>query len=260
MLTSENYFDVENQLNYFGVSQFKNFEKCEADAIAGISGNYDREITSSLLVGSYVDAHFEGTLDLFIAQHPEIVKKDGSLKAEYVRADEMIGRVERDPLMMEYLEGEKQVIKTAKLFGYDWKIKMDVYRPGERIVDLKTVKDFAPIYEEGYGWRSPIEFWGWDLQGAIYQRVEQIATGCDEPLPFFLVMVTKEKVPDIAVVQIPQHILDAAIMAHGVEAKIDRYALIKSGDVPPIRCEKCSYCKETKVLTAPETYEIKEAI
>ena len=44
-----------------------------------------------------------------------------------------------------------------------------------------------------------------------------------------------------------------------VEAKIERFDLIKSGDVEPVRCEKCDYCKATKILTAPEIYEIKEA-
>lgn len=260
MLTAENYFDAESQLKYFSVSQFKSFIKCEASTIAELSGNYEREASTSLLLGSYVDAHFEGTLDIFKAKHPQIFKKNGSLKSEYMRANEMINRVERDPLMTDFLNGEKQVIMTAKLFGYSWKIKMDVYQPGKRIVDLKTVKDFKPIYEEGYGWRHPIEYWGWDLQGAIYQKVEQLYTGRAYPLPFYLVIVTKEKIPDIAVIQLPQHILDAAMMANGVEARIDRFALIKSGDVPPIRCEKCDFCKETKVLKGPEIYEIKEAI
>lgn len=259
MITGENYFSLENQLEYFGVSQFKQFEQCEANAIAEISGNYEREITPSLLVGSYVDAHFEGTLDVFKAKNPNIFKRDGTLKSEYVNAEAMINRVERDPLMMEYMDGEKQSIMTAELFGYPWKIKMDVYKPDERIVDLKTIKDLKPIYKEGSGWVHPIEYWGYDLQGAIYQRVEQIYTGREKPLPFYLVIVTKEKVPDIAVIQIPQHILDGAIAAHGVEAKIDRFALIKQGIVPPIRCEECSFCKETKLLKAPEVYEIGEA-
>ena len=52
--------------------------------------------------------------------------------------------------------------------------------------------------------------------------------------------------------------LDAALMAHGVEAKIDRYALIKFGDIPPSRCENCDYCKTTKVLSKPLEYELYE--
>ena len=70
--------------------------------------------------------------------------------------------------------------------------------------------------------------------------------------------VTKEKIPDIKVIQIPQHILDAAFQLVG--AKIDRFDLIKQGLVEPIRCERCDYCKATKKLTEPEIYEINEAI
>jgi len=167
----------------------------------------------------------------------------------------MIARVEADPLMTDYLKGDKQIIFTADLFGVPWKCKIDVHND-RRIVDFKTVKDFEPIFQKGYGWRSWVEYWGYDIQGAIYQKVEQIATGREDPLPFYLAAVTKEKTPDIKVLQIPQHILNVAYKL--VEAKIDRFDLIKSGDVEPIRCETCDYCKSTKVLTGPEVYEIEE--
>jgi len=258
-LNNSNYFSQEAQLEYFSVSQFKSFEKCETNALAELQGKTERAQTTALLVGSYVDAYFEGALETFKEEHPELLKRDGTLKSDYVRAEAIINRIESDPLMMKYLEGEKQVIKTANLFGYDWKIKMDAYVPGERIVDLKIVKDFEPIYDHRLGMRVPwIQYWGYDLQGAIYQRVEQIATGRTEPLPFYIVAATKELTPDIAVIHIPQHMLDAAIKAHGVDAKIDRYALIKFGDIEPDRCESCDYCKATKVLTAPTEYEIYE--
>ena len=49
MLTNENYFSPENQMKYMGVSQFKAFEKCEAAALAELTGEYQREKTVSLL-------------------------------------------------------------------------------------------------------------------------------------------------------------------------------------------------------------------
>lgn len=258
-LNNSNYFSQEAQSEYFSVSQFKSFEKCETNALAELQGETERAQTTALLVGSYVDAYFEGTLEIFKEAHPELLKRDGTLKSDYIRAEAIINRIESDPLMMKFLEGEKQVIKSANLFGYDWKIKIDVYVPDERIVDLKIVKDFEPIYDPRLGMRVPwIQYWGYDLQGAIYQRVEQIATGRTEPLPFYIVAATKEPTPDIAVIHIPQHMLDAALKAHGVDAKIDRYALIKFGDIEPVRCESCDYCKATKVLTEPTEYEIYE--
>ena len=61
------------------------------------------------------DAHFEGSLDIFKAKHPEIIKKDGDLKAEYKQADYIIQRIERDEVFMKYMAGEKQVIMTGEL-------------------------------------------------------------------------------------------------------------------------------------------------
>ena len=158
--------------------------------------------------------------------------------------------------MMEFLRGEKQVIRTASMFGVDWKIKMDVFN-GERIVDLKCVKDFESIYKEGSGRVSWVEFWGYDIQGAVYQKVEQISSGRDKPLPFYIVAVTKEKVPDVAVIEIPQHVLDTALKI--VEAKIDRFDLVKMGEIEPERCEKCEWCKSTKLLAVPDIYQPLEA-
>lgn len=257
-LTSENYFSPEANMAYWSVSQFKAFDKCEAAGLAEALGEYTREETDALLVGGYVDAYFSGELVQFEERHRNqmINKRSGGLLAKFAHASELIQRVEADPLMMEYLSGKKQQIRTAELFGVPWKIKMDFSDP-YRIVDLKVVRDFEDIYDKDYGYRSWIEYWGYDLQGAVYQKIEQLTAGRKEPLPFYIAAVTKEKTPDIKVIQIPQHVLDAALGM--VEAKIERFDLIKSGDVEPIRCEKCDYCKQTKVLKAPELYEIREA-
>ena len=71
-LTNDNYFSKEANLEYMSVSQFKAFEKCEAAAFAEIKGEWKRPKTTSLLVGSYVDAYFEGTIDKFQKENPEI--------------------------------------------------------------------------------------------------------------------------------------------------------------------------------------------
>lgn len=256
ILTTDNYFSPEANDNYWSVSLYKAFDKCEASGLAQVRGEYEREQTDALLIGSYVDAYFSGELDNFIKRDGDkIFKKNGELYAKFEHANDIIDTVEAQPLMMEFLQGEKQVIRTASMFGVDWKIKMDVFN-GERIVDLKCVKDFEPIYKEGSGRVSWIEYWGYDIQGAIYQKVEQISSGRDKPLPFYIVAVTKEKIPDVAVIEIPQHVLDTALKI--VEAKIDRFDLVKMGEIEPERCEKCEYCKQTKRLTAPSVYEPEE--
>ena len=111
-LTAENYFSKEANFAFMSVSQFKSFSKCPAAAMAELTGEFEREETTALLVGSYVDAHFEGTLKSFAEQHPEIFKRDGTLKAEFSQAEAIIKRIERDKLFMHYLSGEKQVIMT----------------------------------------------------------------------------------------------------------------------------------------------------
>ena len=257
-LTNDNYFSEEAASEFWSVSQFKAFNKCEAAGLAEVLGEYHREETDALLIGSYVDAYFSGELDNFIKVNGDKMysKRGGGLLAKFQQANTIIDRVEADPLMMDYLTGDKQVVMAAELFGVPWKAKFDVYDE-TRIVDLKCVRDFEDVFDRGYGWRSWVEYWGYDIQGAIYQRIEQLATGRDKPLPFYIAAVTKERVPDIKVLQIPQHVLDAAY--NMVEAKIERFDLIKQGDVEPVRCEKCDYCKASKVLKAPEIYEIREA-
>ena len=75
-------------------------------------------------------------------------------------------------------------------------------------------------------------------------------------LPFYIAAVTKEPVPDVDVIQLPQSVLDTALKV--VEAKIDRFDLVKLGEIPPERCGHCEYCKQTKILTAPSVYEPEE--
>lgn len=243
ILTQENYFSPEAQKMYMGASQFKAFEKCEAAAMAEIMGEFEQEKTTSLLVGSYVDAHFEGTLDIFKAKNPQIFTRNGELKSEYRKADTIIQRIERDSLFMDFMSGEKQVIKTGEIEGIPVKIKMDSYFPDKKIVDLKIMKDFEPVYVASKGRLNFIEAWEYDVQAAFYQMIE------GNNLPFYIAAATKETVPDIAIIQIPQENIEAA--KEFIRSNIVRYNAIKEGYILPERCEHCDYCKHTKVLTVP---------
>ena len=251
-----NYYSLEANKAYWSVSQFKAFNRCEAAGLAEVEGRYRRETTDALLIGSYVDAYFSDDMEAFQERHADqMFTKKGELYAKFKDANTMINAIECQPLMMRMLEGDKQEIMSAVIDGIPWKVKMDVFNE-DRIVDLKTVKDFGDMWDETVGSRrSWIEYWGYDIQGAVYQKVVEKATG--KKLPFYIAAVTKERVPDVAVIEIPQHILDAAYNL--VQAKIERFDLIKTGDVEPIRCERCEYCKTTKVLMEPEVYEIDEA-
>lgn len=246
ILTNENYFSTEANNEFMSVSQFKAFERCPACAMAELRGEYKREKTPALLVGSYVDAYFEGTLDAFKAENPEIFKRDGTLKADFVQAETIIARIERDELFMEHLSGEKQVIMTGFIAGVPVKIKIDSLC-ADKIVDLKIVKDFANIYVDGKGALPWFEAWGYDLQGAVYQEIVRQNTG--KVLPFYLAAATKEKAPDVDIVHIGQRYLD--ISRDRFEYDAPTFDAIKKGIIEPERCEKCDYCKNTKVLTVP---------
>ena len=106
-LTKRNYFSKNANQYYMSVSQWKAFEKCPASALAEINGKYEREKTTALLVGSYVDSYFEGDLENFKTENPEIFKKDGTLKAEYIQAEAIIQRILRDKLFCEYMSGNQ---------------------------------------------------------------------------------------------------------------------------------------------------------
>ena len=257
ILTPENYYSAEANKEYMSVSQYKTFcgtfgkVACEARAMAELNEEWEQEKTTALLVGSYVDAHFEGTLDLFQAQNPELFTKKGELKAEYKKAEEIINRIERDEYFMKFMSGEKQVIMTGEIVGAKWKIKVDSLVRDICIVDLKIMKALRDVFRtHDSDHMGFVEYWGYDIQGAVYQEIVRQNTG--KTLPFFIAAASKEKETDIEIIQIDDaHLRECLLM---VESNVPKILALKNGDFEPIRCETCDYCKHTKVLTAPVLY------
>jgi len=252
ILTNENYHSTEANREYLSVSQYKKFFGslgqigCEASAMAELNGEWEEKKSTALYVGSYVDAHFEGTLDLFKAKNPQIFTLKGELRSEYKRAEEVINRIERDKYFMERLSGQKQVIMTGEIFGARWKIKIDSYFPTKMIVDLKVMKSIREsTYVKDFGYMEFIRYWGYDIQAAVYQEIVRQNTG--DRLPFEIVGSSKEEYPDIEAIRLEQSLMDAAMRE--IEKNTPMIIALKSGDAYPIRCEKCNYCKHTRVLT-----------
>lgn len=251
MLNNDNYFSAENNLKYMGSSQFKSFLSCEAATLCEIKGGYQREVTDALLIGSYVDAWYSGELEQFKAATPELFTAKGELKAQYRHAEYIIERVQRDKLFSQYMSGDKQKIFTGEIASVPFKIKVDSYHPDKCIVDLKCIKDFQPVYNQEKGIKeSFIDFWGYSYQGAIYQEIVRQNTG--KKLPFFLAAVTKEKEPDLKIIWLPDDVLAEKLEV--IEYLLPRFQQLKNGAITPQRCEKCAYCKRTKVLTEPINY------
>ena len=254
VLTAENYYSKEANKEYMSVSQYKDFAgtygkmACEFSAIEKLEERWAQKKTTPLLVGSYVDSYFEGTVGEFKKETPEIFTQDGGLKAPYIQADKIIERMERDPLFMMYMSGKKQVIMTAELFGTKWKIKIDSYAEGIAITDLKVVESITkPKWVRDIGYLDFIRYWGYDIQGAIYQEVVYRNTGLR--LPFYIAAGTKEEEPNIEVIQVTQNYLDEA--KNMVEMNMPRILRVKNGEVEPDRCEMCDCCRHTKILKRP---------
>ena len=251
-------------------SQFKSFRKCEAAAMAELRGEWGKKDTTALRVGSYVDAYFSGELEQFKADNPEMYKKDGELKADFAHAHKVAERLERDELARMLLSGRHQVIKTGKIAGVWYKTKSDslltarqveaicqkfpqvreiVPFGGPMIVDLKYMKDFGDIWDEEQWERvSFVEYWGYDIQGAIYQKIDNRAS------PFVIIGATKEAEPNIEAMHIPDDDLRFAL--GDVEEFSPRYDAIKRGEIEPIPCGKCAYCRRTKKLSSIKHYRI----
>lgn len=248
-ITKRNYYSRRANLEYMSASQWKSFNRCESTALAELFGCRASEDSSAFLVGGYVDAYFSDELADFTAAHPQIFKKDGSLKADFVKADELIERIKLDTqrggIFEKYLGGKHQKIMTGAIAGVPFKIKMDSYFPKKVIVDLKVVRDFRPIYDNVFRRSVPfVEYWQYDFQGAIYQEIVRQKTGFR--LPFYIAAITKESEPQLELMCIPQDRLDFCLAV--VEATAPRYAQIKRSEIPPESCSRCDWCKSQKVV------------
>lgn len=261
-LTRENYFSQEAQMAYMGSSQFKDFLSCEAAALAKIQGRYKPPASRSMLVGSYVDAWYSGELPDFTERHPDMFKKDRTLKADFLAANAIIDRMQADQLYSLLMSGEKQVIRTGKIAGVPFKIKIDSLLdaaacrqiaeefPGAApalgfgdgaIVDQKVMRDLGDVWSDEERRMVPFaQAWGYDIQGAIYRAVE------GHMMPFLLAVGTREEPADLAALYIPDDALRAKL--YEVEDLAPRFQAIKEGREEPRRCERCPWCRATRTL------------
>lgn len=258
-LNNENYYSNEMDDQYMSVSQYKNFagsaglRGCEAKAIAILNNEWKIEPNTAMLVGSYVDAYYEGTLNQFKSNHPEMFKRDGELKAEFVQADKIIERAERDTMFKSFMSGEKQTIMTGKMFGANWKIKMDSYVPNKFIADLKVMQQIfeddrnepKSMWVRDLGYVDWIRYWGYDIQGAVYQEIVRQNTG--KKLPFFIAALDRQKETGMAIFHVDDQVLREALAE--VEHNMPRILDIKTQFENPTRCECCDFCRHTKILS-----------
>lgn len=264
-LTSDNYHSLEANRKYMSVSQFKGFWECEAKELAKLNGEYEEQERDCFIEGSYIHAWNEGKLEEFKANNPDLYastgKNKGQLKANYQKMNKLIETLEFDPVAMKLLEGQKEVIFTAELFGVPWKIMIDTYNPELRtFTDLKALKDIdGRFWNDDYGkYVSFLLHYGYTLQMAVYAEVERMANEREEKDWFLPHMVVVEKISNIE--DVPNHeaiyfdyeMIEGELM--NVKAYLPMIIDIKEGNRQPRRCEKCDYCKSTKKIKKVKHY------
>jgi len=257
-LNKSNYHSNEANFEYMSRGQYKSFLDCEAKEIAKLSGEWVDAPFLPFLIGQYVHSFNDNTRSEFIATHPEMFKRDLSLKAEYVGADKMIECLKNDEFVMYCLQGSKEKVITFELFGCQWKIMLDVQNnERRRIVDLKTTKSITEkVWDEETRKKvSFIEAYQYPLQMAIYSEGERISEGREpgDYSEFLIVAVSKEKQPDKAIINMTDNERLIKELAQ-VEANMPRILTVKAGVDDPVFCGHCDYCRSVKQLSGAIHY------
>lgn len=243
------------------VSVFKEFEKCEAATLAKLKNEWLPETSpQALLVGNYVHSYFESpeAHQKFIDENKgEMLstrgKNKGQLKAPYKFADSMIKTLDDDKFFKQIYEpGQKEVIVTGKIDGYDWKGKIDslVLDQGY-FCDLKTVDDIHKKHwnDEERNWQNFIFDRQYEMQMAVYQELIKQTFDIDcEP---FIFAVSKQTPPDHEAFHFEN--IDTQYRMQEAMDKIherqERYWKVMMGEIKPHHCGHCEYCRSHKKLT-----------
>lgn len=251
-LTRSNYHTPAANTAYMSHSQYQSWLKCEEATLAKISGTWQEPHNDAFLIGSYVHAWNEGTLEEFKANNPDMYTKKGELYAKYQQADLMIERLSNDAFCQFLLrQGEKEVILTAEFAGCEWRIMMDIYCPSKnRYVELKTTCSVSEKIwsKEDRQKVSFIEAYGYLTQAAIYTEIERLATCRDGYLEPILVAVSRETPPDLAIISL-ENKERREYELNNIKLNMPRILAIKRGSEKALRCEKCAYCRNTKKIT-----------
>lgn len=294
VLTDENYYSREADMEYMSCSQFQSFGECEARALAKLQGRWIEEEKEAFLVGNYFHSYFESkeAHEKFCEEHFDSIYKTKEITvqkatktspavkekvitgfyAAFDQANKMIEVAEKDPTIKRFVEmdGNCEQFMVGEIFGVPWRMKMDKYMPKSRmIVDYKTV---ANIYETKYdserGERVTfVEMYGYIFRAAVYSMIEcQNALGESFQSVYDKLKDGRLSLPNFLLICISkQEYPDKEIVrlnhrqAYVYELEklkefLYRYQMIKEGRTLPRRCGTCDYCRATKKITGIKPY------
>lgn len=266
-LTAENYYTLAMDQAYCSASQFLEFvgrplyPACEERAVAKYKGEYIQETTRAMLIGSILDALWEGCdSDELLNRFPDCVSTRGAtkgeLKSEFKIALTMYERSLKDPVFCKLMSGNKQTIMNGSIEGLPFKIKMDSFVEGICITDLKTTKDTSMdcrYYIPDSGERLPFYLaMSYDVQLAVYREIVRQNTG--DTLRCYVAAVDKNEHPMPLTLELEPRVLDKAL--DYVKSKIEYVTMLRNGEIENLaRCETCNYCRDTvkcKIISTSE--------
>ena len=252
-LNRKNYFSKEAETIYMGSSSFKAWDifhsgGCEARELAKRNDEWQEEEKDAFLLGSYVHAWNEGALPEFIAEHPEMFKKNGEIYAKYALGDVMINTLKNDPLVERFREGaEKERIFTGQIGGVDFKIQVDILNI-ERgyFADIKTTKNLSESYynDSKKQRESFIDKYDYKAQIAIYAEILRQNLNMNTYLEPYLIVVDKQSTPDHEIIDMKTDFIEEKL--EEIKARLPRIMAVRNGVDEPIGCGKCDYCRSKK--------------
>ena len=246
IITKDNYYSLEADLNTMSVSQYKLFMKCEKQALAKIKGEYELLESDAFLLGKYVHSWNEGTVEKFKEENPALYssqgKTKGQLKSTFKVAETMVNALENDNACMKFLQGDKEVIIQGELFGIKWRGMVDVLNLDKGFFsDLKTTQGI----HKKYSGLTFIEYYGYVEQMAIYRELIKQQYGVD--LIPYIVAIEKNDNPLKAIIRVDERYTEPKL--EEIEYNIQRIKAIKNGEESPIGCGECEYCRKINKVT-----------
>ena len=294
ILTDENYYSVEADLEYMSCSQYQGFCECEAKQLAKLQKRWEDEPSEAFLVGNYFHSYFEGEEahkkfheDNFekIYKTKEITVKKATKTspavketvvtgkyAPFEKADKMIETVINDGLMKQFVDmpGKNEMIVCGEIFGVKWRGKLDKYIEDMRlIIDYKTV---ANIWETSYNpitktRETFVEKYGYIFRAVIYSLLEmqkafditfdeayKMLLSDSGDLPEFVLLCVSKQDYPDKEILRLNHTQEYIRSLDSLRDRLYRITLLKEGRVSPKRCGECDYCRKTKKLSEIKPY------
>lgn len=252
-------------------SEIKAWLKCPAAWFAEyLAKTWKRESSDAMLLGCLLESKVCNDRDGLarLRDDKRLYTKAGGVRAEFMRADAMAAAWLRQPWMPDGWESQVVLYGTLVVDGIDYRVKarLDLWwEKLGRIADIKTAKGFGDCWLDAVNdngepcrVRAPwFREYDYVTQAAWYTILADLTTDQNDVgsgvMAFDLLAVSSEPTPDVRWVRFPSNcnaLIDAWASCTAALPQMQRDA--EDGPDGLRSCGECEYCRQTKVLTAPE--------